>query len=96
MRERIYKKRGNLAESQLKTYHRWREKGILSISNASRIYVNATGKNLFRCIHEFKKANDFMFLWTAGGKIHLREMETSSVYKLKTHKQSKTFRRLLI
>lgn len=48
-------------------------------------------KNVSGCIHEFKKANNFKFLWNAGGKIHLREMETSSVYKLKTHKQFENF-----
>ena len=96
MRGRICKKRGNLARlSQVKTIDAWREKGILSISNATRIYVNESltcyRNNFFRCIHEFKKANKFKFLWTAGRKIHLYEMETSSVYKLKTHKQFGNF-----
>ena len=48
-------------------------------------------KKLFGRIHEFKKANNFKFLWTAGGKIHLREMETSSVFKFKSHEEFEDF-----
>lgn len=66
-----------------------------SVSNATRIHVNESltryRKRLFGRIHEFKKANNFKFLWTAGGKSNLREMETSSVSKFKANEEFQNF-----
>ena len=53
--------------------------------------LTSYSKKLFGRIHEFKKATNFKFLWTAGGKMHLREMETSGVFKLKTNGEFQDF-----
>ena len=41
-------------------------------------HLQAIEKKLFGQINKFKQDNNYKFLWTANGKIHLRATETSN------------------
>lgn len=53
-------------------------------SRPSKIFINESltkaRKALFSKIYEFKKDNNYKFLWTNNGKIYLREKEQSPLY----------------
>ena len=60
-----------------------------SIFTNNKIHINesltAYRKRLFGRINAFKQQHNHKFLWTANGKILLRETETSRIVSFSTH-----------
>ena len=88
-REKVYKKKASLMRKSMKDLLSVAKKTGKSIQRVNKIYINESltsyRNRLFGRIHEFKKSSKFKFLWTADGKISLRESDTSTVYKFTTH-----------
>ena len=81
-RDEIYKKRGKLRTKRTKDLPTVRAQPESSaISHKAAIHVNESltpyRKRLFGRILEFKRDNNYKYLWTANGRIMLRETDTS-------------------
>lgn len=94
-REEFFRSRSKLAgksTSSLPSVNREIEK---SIQKPSKIHINEslTGyrKKLFGKIHAFKKDNNFKYIWTTNGKIHLRETDISDVFTFTTEEEFQDF-----
>lgn len=79
-REEIYRNRSRLKGKTL---------------NNHKIYINesltANRKRLFAKILHFKRDNNFKYLWTANGKIYLKESETSRSFAFTNERQFQEF-----
>ena len=77
-RDEVYKKRKNLKS---KRYNDLQTVASAGISHKAPIHINESlttyRKRLFGRILEFKREHNYKFIWTANGKIMLRETDTS-------------------
>ena len=62
-----------------------------SVFSDNKIHINESlttyRKRLFGKINTFKQQRNHKFLWTANGKILLRENETSRIVSFSTHEE---------
>ena len=55
------------------------------------IGLTAYRKCLFGKIHAFKRDKNYKFIWTANGRIHLRENEATTVFHFSTEEEFQDF-----
>ena len=95
-RDEIYKQRRKLNGKTtrcLSTVNAEIEEG--TISAATKIYINesltAYRRRLFGKINAFKNANNYKFIWTTNGTIHLRQAESSPILHFTTMEHFQQF-----
>ena len=90
-REEFYKKKKNLVGKKSSLLPSVQAEMGKSVLSDNKIHINesltAYRKRLFGRINAFKKQHNHKFLWTANGKILLRETETSRIVSLSTHEE---------
>ena len=91
-RDEIYKKKGKLRMKRAKDLPTVGAQLEASSTNyTSQIHVNESltpyRKKLFGRILDFKRSNNYKYLWTVNGKIMLRETDTSSTSSFTTFEQ---------
>ena len=93
-KDRLYKARNKLKSKRSKDLPSVNADSSHKASKAA-IHINESltpyRKKLFAKILEFKKRNDFKFLWTINGKIMLRESDQSGVHTFTTFEQFDNF-----
>ena len=90
-REEMYKKRRNLIRKNISNLPSVQAAmGLGAISN-NKIHINEslTGyrKQLFGRINDFKRKNNYKYLWTANGKIMLKAHDSSETKSFVTHEE---------
>ena len=90
-REEVFKRRKNLVGKKSSNLPSVSAEMGKSIFREDKIHVNESltsyRKRLFGRINKFKQDNNYKFLWTVNGKIHLRETETSIIEAFNTHEE---------
>ena len=90
-REEFYKKKKNLIGKKSSLLPSVQAEMSKSVFSDNKIHINesltAYRKRLFGKINTFKQQHNHKFLWTANGKILLRETETSRVVSFSTHEE---------
>ncbi len=82
-RDEVYKQRSKLNGKTtrcLPTVNAEIQEG--TIDTAAKMYINestAYRRRLFGKINAFKNANNYKFIWTTNGTIHLRKSEASAI-----------------
>ena len=88
-REEFYKKKKNLIGRKSSLLPSVQAEMGKSVFSDNKIHINelltAYRKRLFGRINSFKQQHNHKFLWTANGKILLRETETSRILSFSTH-----------
>ena len=90
-REEFYKKKKNLIGKKSSLLPSVQAEMGKSVFSDNKIHINesltAYRKRLFGRINSFKQQYNHKFLWTANGKILLRETETSRILSFSTHEE---------
>lgn len=94
-KEEVYKCRKQLQKKSIKDLPSIESQPSRSKKSTGKIHINesltAYRRNLLWKVNEFKKENNFKFLWTNSGKIFLRQNESSEVYMFKTEEEFERF-----
>ena len=90
-REEVFKRTKNLIGKKSSNLPSVNAEMGKSIFREDKIHVNESltsyRKRLFGRINKFKQDNNYKFLWTVNGKIHLRATETSNIESFNTHEE---------
>ena len=90
-REEMYKKRGNLIGKNISNLPSVQAAMGLAATSNNKIHINEslTGyrKQLFGRINDFKRKNNYKYLWTANGKIMLKAQDSSQTKSFVTHEE---------
>ena len=90
-REEVFKRRKNLVGKKSSNLPSVSAEMGKSILREDKIHVNESltsyRKRLFGRINKFKQDNNYKFLWTVNGKIHLRATESSNIEAFNTHEE---------
>ena len=89
-REEFYKKKKNLVGKKSSLLPSVQAEMGKSVLSNNKIHINESltaDRKRFGRINAFKKQHNHKFLWTANGKILLRETETSRIVSLSTHEE---------
>ena len=91
VREQVYKKRRNLSGKNTSHLPSVQATTDHTAANNSKIHINESltsyRKRLFGRINEFKRKNNYKYLWTANGKILLKANESSRTEVFVTHEE---------
>jgi chromosome segregation ATPase len=94
-KDEFYKKRSKLAGKKSKNLPSVANEFGKSIHRAENIFISESltpyRKKLFGRINEFKKNNQWKYLWTVNGKILLRQSEHSQVFGFTTEEEFEEF-----
>ncbi|CAB4035483.1 Hypothetical predicted protein [Paramuricea clavata] len=95
IREEIYKKRKVLNGKLTDCLPSVNAEIGKSISQPTKIFINesltAYRKRLFGKIHDYRRQHNYKFIWTANGKILLRQTESSPVNSFTTEEEFQRF-----
>ena len=90
-REEMYKKRRNLIGKNISNLPSVQAAMGLAATSNNKIHINEslTGyrKQLFGRINDFKRKNNYKYLWTANGKIMLKAQDSSQTKSFVTHEE---------
>ena len=90
-REEMYKKRRNLIGKNISNLLSVQAAMGLAATSNNKIHINEslTGyrKQLFGRINDFKRKNNYKYLWTANGKIMLKAHDSSETKSFVTHEE---------
>ena len=90
-REEMYKKRRNLIGKNISNLPSVQAAMGLAATSNNKIHINEslTGyrKQLFGRINDFKRKNNYKYLWTANGKIMLKAHDSSETKSFVTHEE---------
>ena len=90
-REEMYKKRRNLIGKNVSNLPSVQAAMGLAATSNNKIHINEslTGyrKQLFGRINDFKRKNNYKYLWTANGKIMLKAHDSSQTKSFVTHEE---------
>ena len=90
-REEFYKKKKNLIGKKSSLLPSVQAEMGKSVFSDNKIHINESlttyRKKLFGRINTFKHQHNHKFLWTANGKILLRETESSRIVSFSTHEE---------
>ena len=90
-REEMYKKRRNLIGKNISNLLSVQAAMGLAATSNNKIHINEslTGyrKQLFGRINDFKRKNNYKYLWTANGKIMLKAQDSSQTKSFVTHEE---------
>lgn len=94
-REEMYKKRRNLAGKNIIHLPSVQNDPVHIAASNNKIHINESltsyRKRLFGRINEFKRRNNFKYLWTANGRILLKANESSRAEAFNTHEEFQDF-----
>ena len=87
----MYKKRRNLIEKNVNNLPSVQAAMGLAATSNNKIHINESltdyCKHLFGRIKDFKRKNNYKYLWTANGKIMLKAHDSSEIKSLATHEE---------
>lgn len=90
-RDEMYKKRRNLIGKNISNLPSVQAAMGLAATSNNKIHINEslTGyrKQLFGRINDFKRKNNYKYLWTANGKIMLKAQDSSQTKSFVTHEE---------
>ena len=90
-REEMYKKPRNLIGKNINNLPPVQAAMGLAATSNNKIHINEslTGyrKQLFGRINDFKRQNNYKYLWTANGKIMLKARDSSQTKSFVTHEE---------
>ena len=87
----MYEKRRNLIGKNISNLPSVQAAMGLAATSNNKIHINEslTGyrKQLFGRINDFKRKNNYKYLWTANGKIMLKAQDSSQTKSFVTHEE---------
>ena len=85
VKEQVYRSRKKLQGKSVKSLPSFKD---AQPPKSAKIYINEslTGyrKKLFNRVYNYKKTNDYKYIWTQNGKIFLKEDDDSEVFSFTT------------